>query len=166
MWIYLKKAQQYTQQAHFKNAHHFDFNLPSGHIEDAFKMCPSFWSRFDLWAHWGHFQKIPLGFFHKFAQNTSKLYLSHSLRVLSKNTPKYVLNVPTGFILMYSKKTLNGVQFYQKLSMNSLNIWLSILRTYLGAFFERTLNEWLRYNVDTFWANLWKKPKGIFWKCP
>ena len=44
-------------------------------------------------------------------------------------------------------------------------MWLSILRTYLGAFFERTLNEWLMYNLNTFWVNLSKKPQGFFWKC-
>jgi len=30
------------------------------------------------------------------------------------------------------------------------------------VFFERTLNEWLRHMVGTFWSNLWKKPPGFF----
>jgi len=30
------------------------------------------------------------------------------------------------------------------------------------VFFERTLNEWLRYIVGTFWSNLWKNPLGFF----
>ena len=133
-------------------------------------MCPSIWSRFDWWAHWEHFQKKPWGFFHKFTQNAPKLCLSHSLRVLSKNASKYIHNVPTRFISIYSKETLNGVQFYQKLLINSLDMQLSIFWIYLGVFFERTLNEWLRYSLDTFWVNLWKEPQGFFLKmfsmCP
>ena len=63
-----------TLRMHSKCAHHFDLVLIGGHIENIFK-------------------KKPWGFFHKFTQNASKLYLSHSLRVLSENAPKYVLNM-------------------------------------------------------------------------
>ena len=121
---------------------------------------------FDQWAHWGHFQKKPWGFFQKFAQNAPKIYLSHSSRVLSKNTLKFVHNVPTRFISMFSKKTLNVVQFHQKFTINSAGMWLSTLWTYCRTFFERTLDEWLGYILGAFWANFWKKPQGFFWKCP
>ena len=30
------------------------------------------------------------------------------------------------------------------------------------ANYERTFDKWLRYIVDIFWSNLWKKPKGFF----
>ena len=108
------------------------------------------------------FSKKPWGFFHEFAQNAPKIYLSHSLRVLLKNAPKFVHNVPTGFIPMFWKKTLNVVQFHQKFTINSVGMWLSTLWTYCRAFFERTLNEWLRYILGAFCANLWKKPQGFF----
>ena len=39
--MHLKKAQQYTCQVHSKFTHHFDLNLPTGHIENKFKMNPS-----------------------------------------------------------------------------------------------------------------------------
>ena len=41
---------------------------------------------------------------------------------------------------------------------NPVGMFLSIF----WAYYERTFDEWLRYIVDIFWTNLWKKPKGFF----
>ena len=125
-------------------------------------MNPSGLFYFDRWAHWGHFQKKPWGFFHKFTQNAPKIYLSHSLRVLSKNALQYVHNVlsqiPTEFIVNFWWNWTTLRVFFENIEINPVGtLW-----TNFGAFFERTLNEWLGYILGAFWANLWKKPQGFF----
>jgi len=54
----------------------------------------------------------PRGFFHNFDQNVPTMCLSHLLRVLSKNTQKYALNVPSGFFSRNSQQTLKELIEY------------------------------------------------------
>jgi len=116
-------------------------------------------------THWVFCEWTPWVLSH-FVQNVPTMNLSHSLIVLSKNTQKCIHNVPNGFFSKNLQRTLNSVQFYHKLSKNSLSIWLSILWSYIWVLFERTLNEWLRFIAGTFWTKLWKDPGGSFTKYP
>ena len=106
--------------------------------------------------------KKPCGFFHKFDQNVPTICLSHSLRVLSKHTQQFAQNISGRFTWTYSKETLNLVQPDHELSKNPISIWLSMFWVDGWVYFERTLNEWLRHIVGTFWSNLWKKLLGFF----
>jgi len=68
--------------------------------------------------------KKPGGFFHKFDQNVPTTCLSHSLRVLLKNTSDLPKTYLAGSFKHIQK--LNLVQFDHKLSKNQMGIWLSI----------------------------------------
>ena len=116
-WTHLKKAQQYTHQVYLEKPIVLISINSLGTLRTNSKCT------------------------HKFAQNVPTIYLSHSLRVLLKNTLKFVHNVPTGFDLIFSKRNLNVVQFHQRSSINSVGIYLGTLWTYCRTFFERTLNE-------------------------
>ena len=106
--------------------------------------------------------KKPSGFFHRFDQNVPTICLSHSLTVLSKYTQQFTQNIfnniPIGFFeSSWSNWTQLRVSFeYVQMNLPDMfwaNCWVC---------FERTLNEWLRHMVGTFWSNLWKKPLGFF----
>jgi len=115
--------------------------------------------------------KKPGGFFHKFDQNVPTICLSHSLRVLSKNTQWFAQNILGRFIQTYSKETRNLVQFYHKLSKNPLSIWLGTVWADCWVFCERSFDEWLRHMMGTFWSNYqrthWvfsnKSPHRVLW---
>ena len=115
--------------------------MPSGFF---LKKTQGLFHNFDQKMPTGFCLKKPTGFFHSLIKICPQQTLSHSSRVLSQIIQNKLSNIPTGFFLINSKKTLSLVQFHHKLSINSVGMWLSLLWSYLWVICERTLDEWLR----------------------
>ena len=111
-----------------------------------------------LWANFEFFKNCsPL-----WSKLTNRATLSKNPKVLSWICLKFAHNVPTGFFSIYSKKTLNLVQFFNKLSKNPLSKWLGTLWANFKEIHERTLGFFERI---THWAR-WRAFFDQFLKLP
>ena len=104
------------------------------------------------------------GFFHDFFYNVPRKYLSHPLRIYSKRTPQFVLNVSRGLLSKESQRALGVDQFYHKLSKKSLIIRMDTLKSNCGVLFKCILNEWLRILPGHILKEIMKESLDFFLK--
>jgi len=82
-----------------------------------------------------------------------------SLTILFKTYPQFAWathweffhKIPSNLTTIYLVRSFQRT--HNKLSKNSLSMWVSILWLNFWAFLERTFNEWLRKVVGKFWTN-------------
>ena len=140
---------------HLKRKHYFDYNVPSDHIMITFEKKTAQKPVGSLW------KKTLVSF--------TILFTMYPLQICATHWeffPKILCNVIIMYPTIYSKsslrvygKTETQCDFFAKEPLGTL-------RLHCRVFYERTLNEWHRFGVDTLWTKLWKKPGFSFTKNP
>jgi len=107
------------------------------------------------WTHW-----VLSQFWSKCTHNVPEPLIESSFKEYLKICPQYTQSYTQWVLWEFVVKlnhieSLLGVLWKEPTGHIVCIFWV---------FFERTLNEWLRHIVGTFWSKLWKNPVGSFTK--